>query len=111
HTLRRVGTTYTETEGRTREDFLANLRAGRAVVGGRHGTTWDIATEIYGVIGNYWLALLGSQRHDLSWTRRALGIGWSIASLPVDFIPLLIATLMKSGEARHIAACRRRLEA
>ena len=39
HTLRRVGTTYTEAPGRTREEFLSSLRAGRTRVGGRHGTT------------------------------------------------------------------------
>jgi hypothetical protein len=109
HSLRRIGTTYTEAEGRTREDFLRNLRAGRTAVGGRHGTMWDITAEIYGVIGSYWLSLLGYQRHDLSLARRALGIGWSIASLPFDFIPLAAAAAMKRSEARHIERCRRQL--
>jgi predicted metal-dependent phosphoesterase TrpH len=109
HTLRRVGTTYTETEGRTREDFLANVRAGRARAGGRHGTTWDIAVEIYGVVGCYWQALAGLRRHDLSWARRLVGVGWSVASLPAEFVPIVVAVSQKTGETRRMAAWREAL--
>ncbi len=106
HTLRRVGTTYTEAEGRTREDFFSSLRGGRTRVGGRHGTTLDIAAEIYGVIGNYWAELAGFGRPDLSWPRRGIGFAWSLASLPVEFVPFLIGALQKRQEAHAIARCR-----
>jgi predicted metal-dependent phosphoesterase TrpH len=105
HTLRRVGTTYTEAPGRTREAFLSSLRAGRTRVGGRHGTTLDID----GVIGNYWLTLAGLGRPDLSWPRRGIGLAWSLASLPVEFVPFLIGVMQKRQEAGHVARCRRGL--
>lgn len=109
HTLRRIGWTYTEADGRTRDEFFESLRAGRTSVAGRHGSTWDIAAEIYGVVACYWQALAGWRRHDLGWPRRVLGAGWSLASLPAEFVPLLIAIAQKQSEARKVAAFRRRL--
>ncbi len=106
HTLRRVGTTYTEAPGRTRAEFLSSLRAGRTRVGGQHGTTLDIAIEIYGVIGNYWATLAGFGRPDLSWPRRSLGLAWSLASLPVEFVPMLVGIVQKKQEAGNVARCR-----
>ncbi len=50
HTLRRVGTTWTAAPGATREEFLANVAAGRGRVGGVHGGTLQLAADIYGVI-------------------------------------------------------------
>jgi predicted metal-dependent phosphoesterase TrpH len=107
HTLSGVGSTYTEAEGRTRRDFLDSLRAGRTRAGGRHGSALRVAQQIYGVIWQYWRTLLGLGRQDLSPSRRALGLAWSMATLPVDFLPLLIAISNKSGEARRTTACRR----
>lgn len=104
HTLRFIGTTYTEAPGRNAAGFLQSLRAGRARVGGRHGGVGRVAAEIYGVIGRYWAALLGFGRHDLSVPRRALGLAFSLVSLPFEFTPLLIAAIDKSGEARRVAA-------
>lgn len=109
HTLRRIGTTYTEAEGRTREEFLASLRAGRTRVGGRHGRPWDIAAEIYGVVGCYWQALAGLRRHDMSWPTRFIGWGWSLASLPAEFVPILVAVLQKRDETRRVREYRRHL--
>lgn len=109
HTLRRVGTTFTEAEGRTREEFLDSLRAGRTRVGGRHGTTADIAAEIYGVVGCYLQALAGWRRHDLGWGRRLLGWSWSLASIPAEFMPFVVAIVQKRSEARRVAECRREL--
>jgi predicted metal-dependent phosphoesterase TrpH len=108
HTLRGVGSTYTEAEGRTRREFLDSLRAGRTRAGGRHGGALRVSREIYGVIWQYWRTLLGLGRQELSWPRRVLGLTWSVASLPVEFLPFLIAAIDKTGEARRIAACRRR---
>src|SRR5579862_6976235 len=106
HTLAGVGTTYTEVPGRSREEFLQNLRAGRATVGGRHGSTGRVMREIYGVVGCYWASLAGIGRQELSWPRRALGIGFSLASLGAEFTPALVALLDKAGERRRIAAFR-----
>ena len=102
HTLQGIGTTYTEAPGRTRDEFLDSLRAGRARAGGRHGSAWREACEIYGVVGRYWATLLGAGRQELSWPRRSLGIAFSALSLPFEFTPLLVAALDKREEARRL---------
>jgi predicted metal-dependent phosphoesterase TrpH len=107
HTLAGVGTTYTEAPGRNRQEFLESMRAGATRVGGRHGTTFRVTREIYGVVARYWASLAGAGRQDLTWGRRAVGIGFSAMSLPAEFIPLLIAVTSKVGEARRVREYRR----
>lgn len=107
HTLAAVGTTYTEAPGRSRDEFLQSLRAGRSRVGGRHGGTLRVAREIYGVVFRYWASLVGAGRQELSWPRRALGLGFSAVSLPGEFIPLLVAVMHKRAEGARIAQYRR----
>jgi predicted metal-dependent phosphoesterase TrpH len=102
HTLRRVGRTWTAVPATTRDEFLANLAAGRGVVGGDEGGTFALAADIYGVIAQYWLSLVGLQRGEFSASRRALGLGFSVVSAPFEFIPLLIAAIQKRGEARRV---------
>jgi predicted metal-dependent phosphoesterase TrpH len=102
HTLAGVATTYTEVPARNRDEFLQNLRAGLTSVGGRHGSTLRVMREIYGVVGRYWASLLGVGRQDLSWPRRAIGIGFSALSMPTEFTPALVAAIAKSGERRRI---------
>ena len=110
HTLRGIGTTYTEAAGSTRSEFLHSLRAGRARPCGRHGSTWREAREIYGVVGNYWAALVGLRRQDLSWRRRMLGLAFSAVTMPFEFSPLVVASLHKRDEAARIRAYRREWE-
>jgi len=110
HTLGGIGTTYTEAPGRTRDDFLRSLRAGRARAGGRHGSTWREAREIYGVVGRYWASLLGAGRQELSWPRRTLGLAFSAVSMPFEFSPLVVAALHKRSESQRVTAYRRELE-
>jgi predicted metal-dependent phosphoesterase TrpH len=109
HTLRGIGSTFTEAEGRTRAEYLASLRAGRTRVGGGHGSIRRVAGEIYGVCFNYCASLVGVGRQELSVPRRTLGIAWAIASLPAEFVPLLIAVIEKTGEARRMREFRREL--
>src|SRR5579864_3700161 len=111
HTLRGIGTTYTEAPGSTRDEFLQNLRAGRARAGGRHGSAWREAREIYGVVGRYWATLLGAGRQDLSWRRRTLGLAFSAFSMPFEFSPLIVAALHKRNEARRVKDYRQKWEA
>ncbi len=110
HTLGGIGTTYTEAPGTTRDEFLQSLREGRARAGGRHGSTWREAREIYGVVGRYWAALLGAGRQELSWPRRTLGLAFSALSMPFEFSPLVVAALHKRDEARRVTAYRREWE-
>jgi predicted metal-dependent phosphoesterase TrpH len=107
HTLAGVGTTYTEVPARNRDEFLQNLRAGMTSVGGRHGSTRRVMREIYGVVGRYWASLVGIGRQELSWSRRAIGIGFSALSMPAEFTPALVAALGKAGEQRRIQRFRR----
>ncbi|MEO5820928.1 MAG: PHP-associated domain-containing protein, partial [Vicinamibacteraceae bacterium] len=109
HTLRRVGTTWTTAPGATREEFLANVAAGRGRVGGVHGGTFQLAADIYGVIAQYWLSLVGLRRHELTLPRRMLGAGFSLATLPGEFVPLIVAARSKQREARWVASSARAL--
>jgi predicted metal-dependent phosphoesterase TrpH len=110
HSLGNIGTTYTEAPGSTRDDFLKSLKAGRASAGGRHGSTWREAREIYGVVGHYWASLVGVGRQDLSWPRRTLGLAFSAVTMPFEFSPLVVAALHKRDEARRVTAYRREWE-
>ncbi len=111
HTLRRVGRTWTEAPGRTREEFLANVAAGRGSAAGQQGGTLPLAADIYGVIADYWLSLIGLKRHELSMPRRAFGLAFSVVSAPFEFIPLLVASMQKSGESRRVQRCAGMLSA
>ncbi len=102
HTLAGIGTTYTEAPGTTPDEFLQSLREGRARAGGRHGSAWREAREIYGVVGRYWATLLGAGRQELSWPRRMLGLAFSALSMPLEFSPLVVAALHKRDEARRV---------
>jgi len=104
HTLRRVGTTWTAAPGATREEFLSNVAAGRGRVGGVHGGTIQLAADIYGVIAQYWLSLIGLRRHEISVPRRILGASFSLATLPGEFVPLIVAARSKQREARWVAS-------
>ena len=101
HTLAGIGTTYTEAPGTTRDDFLQSLRAGRARAGGRHGSTWREAREIYGVVARYWATLLGAGRQDLSWRRRRVG---TRIFRPLDAVRILAARRRGAPQARRSAA-------
>jgi predicted metal-dependent phosphoesterase TrpH len=111
HTLRRVGCTWTEAPGRTRDEFLASLAAGHGRVGGEHGGTLALAADIYGVISKYWLSLVGLERTEVGRAHRAFGLAFSAVSLPFEFIPLAVATRSKSRERRWVASCAASLEA
>jgi predicted metal-dependent phosphoesterase TrpH len=104
HTLRRVGTTWTAAPGETRDEFLANVAAGRGRVGGVHGGTLPLAADIYGVIAQYWLSLVGLRRHEISVPRRIFGAGFSLVTMPGEFVPLIVAARSKRREARWVAS-------
>ena len=75
--------------------------ARRIDVGWRHGTAAPLRVmrEIYGVVGRYWASLAGVGRQELSWPRRAIGIGFSTLSMPAEFTPALIAVDRQSRRA------------
>jgi predicted metal-dependent phosphoesterase TrpH len=102
HTLRRVGTTWTEAPGTTRDEFLASVRDGLGVAGGAHGTMATIAGDAYGVIASYVAALAGFGPRDLPPWRRAACLAFAAVSLPFQFIPLVLVARSKAGERRAI---------
>lgn len=118
HTPRRIGRTWTAVPvsaeaaaapSQRREAFLAALRDGQGRAEGQQGSTPALTADIYGVIADYWLSLIGLQRHEISVPRRALGLSFSVVSAPFEFIPFVIAALQKSGEARRVRGCAKQL--
>ncbi len=106
HTLRRVGRTWTSAPGRTREEFLANVRGGLGRPGGLHGGVRAVAGDAYGVVGAYVAALAGFGPSDVRSWRRAACLGFSVVSVPFQFLPLAIAGARKLRERREVAQAR-----
>ncbi len=102
HTLRRIGRTWTVAPGCTREDFVTSLKNGLAVPGGVHGGTWAVASDAYLVIAAYVGSLCGIGPADLSGARRGACLAFSVASLPFQFLPLVIAGSAKMREMREV---------
>jgi predicted metal-dependent phosphoesterase TrpH len=102
HTLRRVGTTWTEAPGSTRAEFLASLRRGCATVGGRDGGVGAVAGDAYGVVARYVASLAGLRPCDLRAAHRAACLAFSAVSLPAQFMPLVVSAARKSAERRTV---------
>jgi len=109
HVLAHVGGACTEARGRTAQDFLDSLKRGDCRAAGAHGTIGRLAFEIYGVVLNYWGALLGLRPSGLTPARRAGAIGSSLVSLPFQFIPFIVTLEQKRAERRRVAEWRRQL--
>jgi predicted metal-dependent phosphoesterase TrpH len=110
HTLRRVGRTWTEAPGSTAAEFLLNLRRGLGEPRGAHGGVAAVAGDAYGVVAAYVAALAGFGPRDLRSWRRAGCLTFSVASLPVQFMPLVVAATRKAQERRFVTAARQHLE-
>ena len=102
HTLRRIGTTWTEAPGDSREAFLASLRAGHAVSRGAHGHAGAVARDAYAVMGSYVASLAGFGPRDHDLRHRAFCLGFSLVSLPAQFLPLALVWRSKRREARTV---------
>jgi hypothetical protein len=102
HTLRRVGTTWTEAPGATRAHFLDSLKRGLGRPGGAHGGTAPVAGDAYGVVARYVAALAGFGPQDVRSWRRAACLAFAAVSLPCQFTPLLVASARKSAERRVV---------
>jgi len=103
HTLRRVGTTWTEAPGRNRAEFLDNVRRGFGTPGGCHGGTFAVSADAYGVIRGYICSLLGILPADHYGVRRAACLAFAIGSLPFEFLPVLLVSRGKLTERRNVA--------
>ena len=103
HTLRRVGTTWTEAPGATRDEFLRSLHRGECWPGGRHGGVTAVAGDAYGVVASYVTSLLGFGPHDLTGWRRAGCLAFAAISPPMQFMPFAIAAVRKHAERRIVS--------
>jgi predicted metal-dependent phosphoesterase TrpH len=102
HTLRKIGRTWTAAAAQDAQQFLASLADGRTHVGGEHGSAWSVAADAYCVIGSYIASLLGFGPRDHTRLHRAGCLLFSAASLPAQFLPLLITCLGKAAEDREV---------
>ena len=92
HTRRGIGRTWVEApHARTREEFLAELHAGRVTVGGGQGHYFTMASDMLRLAAGFYLeraALLA--RAPLNWRRQAFVLGAALG-LPLLAIPLASA--------------------
>jgi predicted metal-dependent phosphoesterase TrpH len=111
HTLRRVGTTWTEAPGRNREEFLYSVRAGLGRPGGRDGGARVVSADAYGVIRGYIASLVGREPRDHCGWRRAACLAFATGSLPFQFLPLAVAAAGKVRERRTVRDVGTRIRA
>jgi predicted metal-dependent phosphoesterase TrpH len=112
HTLRRVGTTYTASPARNRQEFLDDLRQGRTLPFGRDGTTWSLAADVYGVLWRYYLNLVPGFDPGLRWRQRALGWMMSVLTFPLHLpgFPILVSRLHMRRVHDRLSRIQRRLD-
>jgi predicted metal-dependent phosphoesterase TrpH len=111
HTLRRVGRTWTEAPGTTASTFLASLAAGLGRPGGDHGGPMTVAGDTYGVVARYSASVYGYGPRDHSGWHRAACALFIAASMPAQFLPVVVALVGKSRERRAVAAAIEQLAA
>jgi predicted metal-dependent phosphoesterase TrpH len=91
HTLRRLGRTYTASTARNREEFLADIRAGRTQVFGWHSNHFSLAADIYGVVLRYYPAVLSMQNGEFPPLLRMKNFLLSLLAAPFLFAPYVVA--------------------
>lgn len=111
HTLRRIGTTYTASQARTRGEFLEDIRQGRSVVCGRHADHRAIAADIYGVVLRYYPNVLSNRLKEFSALARIKNIAVSFALSPFLFIPYLVALRHAHRERERMRRIAQALQA
>jgi len=87
HTLLRLGSCYTVCEGRTKQEFLESLRAGRVKIFGKNGRFSHIFNDAMGVYLAYFrdIAFRNEVHRDWSSLKKIRnGLGWA-SYLPVFF--------------------------
>ncbi|MEP6998751.1 MAG: hypothetical protein ABI900_13950, partial [Betaproteobacteria bacterium] len=70
-----------------------------------------VAGDAYGVIGRYLAALTGRGPRDLAPLRRAACLAFAGATLPFQFMPLVVAAAGKVREGRQVARATAHLAA
>jgi predicted metal-dependent phosphoesterase TrpH len=101
HHRRGVGYTWTEVPGAcNRDEFLAGLREGRVVIGGRHGSYFTMAEDILRFSGSFYREhLVNVIRRPCDWRAQAAWWG-GVCGLPLVPVALVGAYLHFLGEER-----------
>jgi predicted metal-dependent phosphoesterase TrpH len=105
HTLLRVGSCYTEAEGRTKQEFLQNLRAGRVRIFGKNGRYSHIFNDAMGVYLAYFRDIAFRNEVHKDWSRLKKirnGLGWA-SYLPVFLTLSLLYSILhfKLEDRKH----------
>jgi predicted metal-dependent phosphoesterase TrpH len=89
HTRRGIGRTWVEApNARNREEFLAELHAGRVRVGGRQGNYFTMASDMLRLAAGFYKDRLGHLlRSPLDWRKQAFVAG-GVLGLPLLCLPL-----------------------
>lgn len=103
HTLRRIGRSYTASPARTREEFIADIRAGRSQAFGPHSNHLSLAADIYGVVLRYYPTVLSIHNGEFSPSTRVEKFLLSIAAAPFLITPYVAAV-------RHMRTERERIK-
>lgn len=101
HTGRGIGRTCTVVDdARTRAEFMAGLRAGRARIEGRHGWYMTMASDLMRFAGRFYQEkAIRLVERPLDWRRTAAAIGAAMA-LPIVPLTLVGAAVHFINEAR-----------
>ena len=102
HTLRRIGRTYTASPATNKQEFLADIRAGRSFVMGRHCNQFQLAGDIYGVVLGYYPYILQWRSGNFSLAARVKNIALSLGLIPFLFIPYLAARRHSKNEIQRL---------
>lgn len=102
HTLRRIGATYTASPAVSKEEFLKDIRQGRAFTCGRHANHLAIAADIYGVVLRYYPSVLRNRHRDYAFWTRLKNILVSFSLSPFLFLPYLIAVRHTRRERHRV---------
>lgn len=109
HTLRRVGRTYTASPARSREEFIADIRAGRTLVFGPHSNHWSLARDIYGVVLRYYPTVLSVGNGEFPPLIRLKNFFLSILAAPFLLTPYIMALRYTILERERVSRCSRLL--
>ena len=110
HTLRRIGRTWTSASADTAGAFLHALNERRTEPGGVHGSIAAVTLDAYGVVARYCGSLVGIGPQDHGPLRRAACLAFAVASSPAQFVPIVLVTRGKRGEAREVRRLAAALE-
>jgi predicted metal-dependent phosphoesterase TrpH len=102
HTLRRIGRTFTASAARTREEFLDDIRHGRAQVFGLHSNHLSLAADIYGVVLRHYPTVLSVRNGEFSPLVRLKNFFLSLVAAPFLLTPYLVAIRHSHIERRRI---------